>query len=124
MPKRILIIGEDPTQVDFSAPGIPPGMTAQKVMAGLEGSRDRLEAAGHSTEILLTEADATMPAQLRKALEKAYDVIVIGAGLRTVPPMTEKFEVLIDIVRTDAPGARLAFNTNPADSDVAANRWL
>lgn len=124
MPKRILIIGEDPATVDFSAPGIPPGMSAQRVIAGLEASRDRLEADGHSAEILLTEPDATMPAQLRRALAIRYDVIVIGAGLRTVPAMTEKFEALINIVHTDAPGARLAFNTNPADSHSAANRWI
>jgi hypothetical protein len=47
MPQSVLIIGEDPGLIDFSAPGAPPGMDADKVLRGLNGSRDRLEHAGH-----------------------------------------------------------------------------
>jgi hypothetical protein len=42
MPQFVLIIGEDPDFIDFSAPGVPPNMDARKVMEGLSGSRDRL----------------------------------------------------------------------------------
>ncbi len=29
---KILLIGLDPEGIDFSAPGVPPGMTAEKLL--------------------------------------------------------------------------------------------
>ncbi len=53
-----------------------------------------------------------------------YDVVVIGAGLRTLSPMTEQFERLMNVLHEQAPQAKLAFNSQPDDSDKAALRWL
>jgi len=39
MTARILIVGQDADTVDYAAPGIIPGMTAEKVRAGLAASR-------------------------------------------------------------------------------------
>ncbi len=117
MPRCVLIIGEDPDLIDFSAPGVPPGMSAQKVTEGLSGSRERLKALGYEANILLTRDAATIDAQVSEALkERRYDVIVIGAGLRTLPPMAEHFERLINVLHEKAPQAKLAFNSQPADS--------
>ena len=125
MPQFVLIIGEDPDLIDFSAPGVPPNMDAHKVMEGLNGSRDRLKGLGHEARILLTRDATTVDAQVTEALrESRYDVIVIGAGLRTLPPMAEQFERLINVLHEKAPQAKLAFNSQPADSDKAALRWL
>jgi hypothetical protein len=111
--KSILIIGEDPAQIDFG------------VMAGLNGSVRRLEAAGHSASLLLTKDAETVERQATEALaERSYDVIVIGAGLRTLPPMALQFERLMNVLHEEAPHAKLAFNSQPGDSDVAAMRWL
>jgi hypothetical protein len=88
MGKSILIIGEDPSQIDFEAPDAPKGMSASKVMDGLNGSLRRLEAAGHSATLLLTKDAETVGRQVTEALTATrYDVIVIGAGLRVLPPM-------------------------------------
>ena len=88
MPQSVLIIGEDPTLIDFSAPGVPPDMDADKVMRGLNGSRDRLEQAGHDVRILLTKDAETVEALVSEALrDRHYDVVVVGAGLRTLPPL-------------------------------------
>jgi hypothetical protein len=38
--------------------------------------------------------------------------------------MTEQFERLINVLHEKAPQAKLAFNSQPADSDKAALRWL
>jgi hypothetical protein len=125
MTQSILIIGEDPALVDFSAPGVPPDMDAEKVMQGLNGSRDRLERSGHHVRILLTRDSKTVEAQVSAALrEHSYDVIVIGAGLRTLPPMADQFERLMNVLHEQAPQAKLAFNNRPNDSDKAALRWL
>jgi DNA-binding LacI/PurR family transcriptional regulator len=121
MAKAVLIIGEDPSRIDFSA----PGMSARKVMDGLKESQERLEKSGYNAAVLLTQDAETVEAQVAQALrEDRYDVIVVGAGLRTLPPMAEQFEKLINVLHTDAPDAKLAFNSHPADSDAAALRWL
>jgi hypothetical protein len=36
--KSVLVIGLDPTLIDFSQPGYAPGMDAQKVLAGLKST--------------------------------------------------------------------------------------
>lgn len=121
----ILIIGEDPSLIDFDAPGAPEDMSAEKVMAGLNGSMDRLNAAGYDAALLLTTEEAPVDDQVARALaRKSYDVIVIGAGLRTLPVMADKFERIMNALHEKAPGARLAFNSQPDDSDAAALRWL
>ena len=53
-----------------------------------------------------------------------FDIIVIGAGLRIVPKQTEMFEVVMNVIHTAAPQARLAFNLSPDDSANAAERQL
>lgn len=123
--KSVLIIGEDPALVDFDAPGMPAGMSAAKVMDGLNGSVARLREAGHAAELLLTRDERSIDAQVAQALSGAsYDVFVIGAGLRTLPPMAARFEQLMNALRVQAPGTALAFNSKPDDSDAAALRWL
>ena len=125
MPQSVLIIGEDPALIDFSALGAPPDIDAAKVMQGLNGSRDRLEHAGHEVRILLTRDAESVEAQVSEALrDHHYDVVVIGAGLRTLPPMAVQFELLMNVLHEQAPKAKLAFNTRPDNSDKAALRWL
>lgn len=120
----ILIIGEDPAGIDFDAPGGPEGVTADSIREGLNGARDRLREEGHEAEILWTHAPR-IEVEASEALgRRRWDVVVVGAGLRTLPPMAEAFERLMNVIHAEAPGARLAFNSNPADSDVAARRQL
>ena len=123
--KSVLIIGEDPALIDFNAPEVPKDLNAAKVMAGVNGSVARLQAAGHEAELLLTRDAASVEAQVSRALQgRNYDVIVIGAGLRILPAMAEHFERLMNVLREKAPRSKLAFNSRPDDSDAAALRWL
>lgn len=125
MPKTVLIIGEDPTEIDFDAPGAPKGITAETIMDGLEGSVARLRHAGYAASLLLTKDAATVEDQLREALDNERpDVVVVGAGLRTLPAMAAQFERLMNVLHQFAPDAKLAFNSQPGDSDVAALRWV
>ena len=34
--RRVLLVGLDPAMVDFSDPALPPGMTAEKIHAGIK----------------------------------------------------------------------------------------
>jgi hypothetical protein len=125
MAKSVLIIGEDPSLVDFEAPDAPEGMSAERVMAGLNSAADRLRAQGCEAKILLTKDQETVEEQVVQALAQAtYDVIVVGAGLRTLPPMARQLEVLINVLHRQVPESRIAFNSQPDDSDEAAARWL
>ena len=123
--KNVLIIGEDPALIDFDAPDAPKDMSAEKVMAGPNGSVARLQSAGHDAELLLTRNADSIEAQVRDALQgKNFDVIVVGAGLRTLPLMAEQFERLMNVLSDRSPQSKLAFNSLPHDSDTAALRWL
>lgn len=123
--KSVLIIGEDPSLVDFDAPGAPKDMSAERVMDGLNGSIARLQAAGHHAELLLTDDKSGVEEQVARTLSGGrFDVVVIGAGLRTLPPMADRFERIMNTLHGQAPQAKLAFNSRPDDSDTAALRWL
>ena len=125
MGKSVLIIGEDPSEIDFNAPDAPKNMSVAKIMEGLNGSVARLEGSGHSAALLLTKDAETVERQVREALAgKHYDVIVIGAGLRILPPLALQFERLVNVLHELAPKTKLAFNSQPGDSDAAALRWL
>lgn len=121
---RALIIGEDPRFVDFSDPAIPPGMTAEKVLAGLKEARDALVTEGWSAEILLTDMapDAAARAVAERLATRRFDVVSVGAGLRIVPKQTVLFEAVMNAVHAGAPAARLAFSTRPGDTAEAIKR--
>src|ERR1035437_1447181 len=55
-----------------------------------------------------------------KLRAKAYDCVMIGAGVRIIPSSFLLFEKLINVVHADAPQAKLCFNTKPSDTAEAA----
>ncbi|MFX4086817.1 MULTISPECIES: hypothetical protein [Sphingobium] len=124
-PKNILIVGETPENMDFSDPAIPEGLTPEKIKAGLEQSLDDLRGKGYTACLVYLDTKDTARDQISEALgRRVFDIIVIGAGLRIVPKQTEMFEVVMNVIHTAAPQARLAFNLSPDDSANAAERQL
>ncbi|SPU54811.1 Uncharacterised protein [Brevundimonas vesicularis] len=123
--KSVLIVGETPENMDFSDPAIPKDLTPDKIRDGLEASLNDLRGKGHVARLVYLDTKETAPAQMAEALGwNAFDVIVVGAGLRIVPKQTEMFEVVMNILRTQAPQAKIAFNLSPDDSAKAAERQL
>jgi hypothetical protein len=123
--KSVLVIGLDPTLIDFSQPGYAPGMDATKVLAGLKSSEDDLIRLGYSVQTCLTDFGETAEAVFRSQLEqKRFDCILIGAGVRTNPSNFILFEKLINVVHEHAPQSKLCFNTMPSDTAEAVKRWL
>ena len=51
--KSVLIVGLDPTLIDFSDPAFTafPGMNAARVMAGITADQERLKAIGYDARI-------------------------------------------------------------------------
>ena len=55
---------------------------------------------------------------------KHPDCVVIGAGLREPAPRLLLFEKIVNLVHIHAPQARICFNTTPADTAEAVQRWI
>ncbi len=123
--KSVLVIGLDPTLIDFSQPGYAPGMNAAKVLAGLKTSEEELAGLGYSVQRCLTDFGETAGAVVQRRLEeKQFDCILIGAGVRANPANFLLFEKLINVVHKHAPQAKICFNTLPSDTAAAVQRWL
>jgi hypothetical protein len=122
---RLLLLGLDPDIVDYSKAPVP-GLTAAKVRSAIEADRAKLEELGYSVTVLYVDAGEKAEALLADTLATdRYDCIMIGAGLRTVPPYFLLFEKLINVIHQHAPAStRLCFNTNPTDTAEAVQRWV
>ena len=125
--KSVLVIGLQPTLINFSDPDYAayPGMDAAKVLAGLKASEVSLTDFGYDVQMCMTDFGETAEAVVRDQLEqKAFDCVLIGAGLRTIAGNFLLFEKLINVVHAHAPQAKLCFNTRPTDTTEAVQRWL
>jgi hypothetical protein len=122
---RILLVGYDPETVDFSDPGLPPGMTAEKIHAGIEVALKDMADRGWETDLCMIRPDETAGQTIERQLASAtYACVVIGAGVRLPPRRLALFEVVINAIHKTAPGTPIAFNTRPEDSAEAAGRWV
>jgi hypothetical protein len=122
---RVLLIGYDPETVDFSDPALPPGMTVEKIRNGIAVVLKQFAARGWDADVGFIRPDETAgPTVERQLASTSYDCVVIGAGVRLPPQRLAVFEAVINAVHKAAPGAAIAFNTRPEDSDAAAARWL
>ena len=83
---RVLLLGYDPETVDFSDPALPPGMTAEKVHAGIAVAMRQFAERGWDADLGLIRPDETaVPAVVRLLASKSYDCVVVGAGVRLPP---------------------------------------
>ncbi len=125
--RSALIIGLDPALIDFSDPSYAafPGMTAEKVLAGLTAAEEGLKALGYDAHQCLIDfgqtAEAVVTAELRR---RHFDCILIGAGVRVAPSNFILFEKLINVVHELAPRSKICFNTKPSDTLEALQRWI
>jgi hypothetical protein len=121
----VLLVGLDPDIVDYTKSPVP-GLTAAKVHAAVEADSAKLQTLGYSVKSLYVDDGKTAEAVLTDALTASrYDYIMIGAGLRVVPPYFRLFEKLINVVHRHAPAStKLCFNSNPTDTAEAVKRWV
>jgi hypothetical protein len=122
---RILLIGYDPETVDYSDPALPPGMTAEKIRAGIAVAMKQFAERGWEADLAMIRPDETARPTVERQLGSAnYDCVVIGGGVRLPPRSLLLFEAVINAIRKAAPAAAIAFNTRPDDSADAAGRWV
>jgi hypothetical protein len=121
--KRVLMLGLDPKVVDYSHLAVK--LDEATLRAGLAADEKRLRELGYDAKWLLLDRGETAEAVVSAALkEKTFDCVLIGAGIRTIPPMFLLFEKLVNAVHEGAPHAKICFNTVPEDSAASVQRWV
>jgi predicted RNA-binding protein (virulence factor B family) len=120
--KKVVLVSWDPDVVDFSK---WPRLTKEKLVAILEGDRDKLWAPGYQADILFIQSAESAYDTVINALNKTtYDCIQIGAGVKTIDEHFLVFEKLVNAVHQGAPNAKNCFNTNPSDTAESVQRWI
>jgi hypothetical protein len=95
---RILLVGLDPETVDFSDPALPPGMTAEKVHAGIAVALKQFTERGWESDVGFIRPDETAGPTVERQLRSAnYDCVVIGGGVRLPPRNLALFEVVLTL---------------------------
>lgn len=117
----VLALGLDPAVVELPASS---NVTPVVVLAFIEAQLDRLRGRGYEVISCLVDLGETAEAVTEQCLKShAFDCVVFGAGLRA-PERLLLLERLLNLVHSHAPAARLCFNTSPADTAEAVQRWL
>jgi hypothetical protein len=127
MAKKVLLVGIDPKLIDFSSPEFAafPGMTAEKVEAGIKGAIHQLNEIGYDAQLCWTDFGQTAIQVLNECLKKErFDGVLIGAGIRKPDSNFLLFERMMNAIHESAPQAKFAFNTNPMDTIAAVQRWV
>jgi hypothetical protein len=121
--KKVLMLGLDPTLVDYAHLAVK--LDEATLRAGLAADEKRLRDLGYDAKWLLVDRGETAEAVVSAALkEKTFDCVLIGAGIRTVPPLFLLFEKLVNLLHEGAPHAKICFNTVPDDTAVSVQRWV
>lgn len=63
---RVLYIGQRPETVDYSDPAVPPGMTAEKINAGIAVSLKQMVERGWQVDLMLVPPDKSAAARWRR----------------------------------------------------------
>ncbi|MDJ0910846.1 MAG: hypothetical protein QNI99_16825 [Woeseiaceae bacterium] len=120
--KSVLMIGLDPAVVNYER---WPGLTAEKLEAGLRRDEAALNDSGYAAEICFIDHGETAEETVKaKLAEKDFACVMIGAGVRTDTEEFLLFEKLINVLHENAPAAKICFNTGPTDSVEAVQRWV
>ncbi|HEY2783296.1 MAG TPA: hypothetical protein VGI90_21160 [Steroidobacteraceae bacterium] len=121
MTKRVLALGLDPKFVDLKE---TPQFTPELVRAFIDSQLARVRALGCEVDSCLVDLGDTAAEVLAQRLAAhSYDCVLIGAGLHA-PAQLLLFEKLLNLVHAHAPNAKICFNSTPADSAEAVQRWL
>jgi hypothetical protein len=122
MARRVLAIGIEPAYADYSA---FPQLTPELVRTYIEAQLLRLRDLGYDVTSCLVDLGETAEVTVTEALRAGnFDCVVIGAGLREPKEHLLLFEKILNLVHRLAPDAAICFNTSPADTAEAVQRWI
>ncbi|MFE5326320.1 hypothetical protein ACFRCG_08010 [Embleya sp. NPDC056575] len=117
MTSSVLVLGIDPH--------IVPGIDGAALLATLEAELARFAEHGIHASMTVFGPDETAEPTIVAALtERAWNVVLIGGGVRKSEDLLPLFEQTVNLVRVHAPGAAIAFNTTANTILEAARRHL
>ena len=123
-----MLIGLPPghTSAVLKAESAPPAEMRAMIKSQLEALPDQMRDVGVDFQFFdVSPEDADGLARLGDTLKaKPFEGVVIGNGVRSNMELTEWMEQIIDVIHTNAPSAKLLFNTTPATSIDAVRRWF
>jgi SnoaL-like polyketide cyclase len=123
--KSFLLIGLDPYGIDYTAPNVPKGMTAEKLSAAVADAQKQFSAQGDRLDNCIIKMDGSAEAPVTAQLARStYDAVLIGGGLRQPDANMELLERIVDSIHVHAPGAPIGFVALPDGSVDAAARAL
>lgn len=121
MKKKVLLIGLRSDAVDFEK---WPQLTKEKLEAAFVEVISELNQSGYEAKWCLTDRGQTAKEQVASALQvEQPDIVLVGAGVRTDSEHFLLFEQLINVIHSQAPNAKIAFNTLPYDTLDSVRRW-
>jgi hypothetical protein len=119
----VLSIGLHPSAIDYRK---HPGLDEATLTARIRAGEAKLAAAGFdfvSCQLPAEPDDAEVT--LRDCVgSAAFDVAMVGAGVRMAPEHTLLFERIVNVLCDLLPGITLCFNTTPEDTADALRRGL
>ncbi|MGZ3865183.1 MAG: hypothetical protein ACXVNR_01925, partial [Bacteroidia bacterium] len=78
---------------------------------------------GYEADLCWTDFGQTAANVLEKKIKQlAFDIVLIGAGIRVPEKNFLLFEELLNTIHEHAPKAKICFNTNPGDTIAAVER--
>jgi hypothetical protein len=121
MSTNVLALGLDPRFADFSQ---MPGITPELARSYIDAQIERIRSFGYFVDSCLVDTGETAEDVTKLHLDsRTFDCVLFGAGLRA-PAHLLLFEKLVNLVHARAPLAKICFNTTPADSAEAVQRWV
>lgn len=119
---KVLLVGIDPKKLDYTK---LTNVTEEKLSTALENEKQKLISEGYDAKWCLIDLGATAEKTLQDELTtNTYDLILVGAGIRTLPENFQMFENVINVIHAHAPKSKICFNTSAFDSELAVKRWL
>ncbi len=120
---RVLYIGRHPEPVDFTDSTLAAGATAEQIHARIALALVEMAKRGWNADLCLIQPGETAVPELQRQLTaRDYDWVMIATGIRRSP--VSLFEDVINAVHSTAPGAVIAFNSQPEDSADGVARRL
>jgi hypothetical protein len=122
---RVLIIGIDPDEVDFSDPALPPGLTAALIRQGIVRGQEALDRAGHAVEHMFVPADPSRLQAFAQRLEAdRFDCVIVGGGICLPPRNRTLFEAALNVIARSRHHPAIALVSRPEEVADAAARVL
>ena len=123
--KNFLIIGLDPDVIDYSAPYVPKGMSAEILRAELAKAQKQFTDRGDYLDICNVKLDGSAEGSVTAQLaHSTYDCILIGGGVRKLDENIGMLERIIHSIRRNAFNTPIGFVPKPEDSVEAVARVM